>query len=45
MGDFTAHIGTDTDAWKGVIGKHRVIGLNDNEDIYCNFVVATDSAS
>ena len=26
MGD----VGTDTDTWKGVIGKHRVTGLNEN---------------
>ena len=30
MGDFTAHVGTDTDTWKGVIGKHGVTGLNEN---------------
>ena len=28
MGDFNAHVGTDTDTWKGVIGKHGVTGLN-----------------
>ena len=31
MGDFNAHVGTDTDTWKGVIGKHGVTGLNENE--------------
>ena len=30
MGDFNAHVGTDTDTWKGVIGKHGVTGLNKN---------------
>ena len=30
MGDFHAHVGTDTDTWKGVIGKHGVTGLNEN---------------
>ena len=30
MGDFNAHVGTDTDTWKGVIGKHGVTGLNEN---------------
>ena len=29
-GDFNAHVGTDTDTWKGVIGKHGVTGLNEN---------------
>ena len=28
--DFIAHVGTDTDAWKGVIGKHGVTGKNEN---------------
>ena len=27
---FNAHVGTDTDTWKGVIGKHGVTGLNEN---------------
>ena len=30
MGDFKAHVGTDTNSWKGVIGKHGVTGLNEN---------------
>ena len=30
MGDFNAHVGTDTDTWKGVIGKHGITGLNEN---------------
>ena len=30
VGDFNAHVGTDTDTWKGVIGKHGVTGLNEN---------------
>ena len=30
IGDINAHVGTDTDTWKVVIGKHGVIGLNKN---------------
>ena len=30
MGDFNAHVGTNTDTWKGEIGKHGVTGLNEN---------------
>ena len=29
-GDFNAHVGTDTNMWKGVTGKHGVTGLNEN---------------
>ena len=28
-GNFNAHVGTDTDTWKSVIGKHGVTGLNE----------------
>ena len=30
MGNFTAHVGTDTDTSKNVIGKYGVTGLNEN---------------
>jgi len=30
MGDFIAHICTDTETWKGVIGRHEVPGLTEN---------------
>ena len=30
MGDFNAHVVTDTDTWKGMIGKHGVTGLKEN---------------
>ena len=29
MGKFNAHVKTDTDTWKGVIGKYGVAGLNE----------------
>ena len=41
-GDFNAHIGTDSETSKGVIGKHGDPAFNEN--IYCSFVVATGSA-
>ena len=31
MGDFNAHVGTDTYMWKSMIAKHGVTGLNENE--------------
>ena len=30
MGDFNAHVGTDIDMWKSVIGKHGVTGPQEN---------------
>ena len=30
MVNFNAHVGIDTNTWKGVIGKHGVTGLNEN---------------
>ena len=30
MGDFNAHVGTDSRMWKSMIGKHGVTGLNEN---------------
>jgi len=30
MADFNAHIATDTETWKGVIGRHGVSDLNEN---------------
>ena len=44
MEDFNTHVGTDTDMWKDVIGKHGVTGLNENGR-YLLQVAATDSAS
>ena len=43
MGDFNAHVGTDTDTWKGVIGKHGVTGLNEYQSsdsylLYCRYL-------
>ena len=45
MRDFNAHVGTDTDTWKGVIEKHGVIGLNENGRYLLQLYFATDSAS
>ena len=28
--DFNAHIGTDSEAWKSIIGRHEVPALNEN---------------
>ena len=28
--EFNAYVGTETDTWKGMIGKHGVTGLNEN---------------
>ena len=44
IGDFKAHVGTDTDTWNGVVGKREVTGLNKNGRYFCSSVVATDSA-
>jgi len=46
-GDFNAHIGIDTETWKGVIGRHRVLSLNENGRclLQLQYGVATDSAS
>ena len=30
IGDFNAHVGADTDTWKGVMAKHGVTRLNEN---------------
>ena len=44
MGVFNAHVEIGTGKRKGVIGKHGITGLNENER-YRSYVVATDSAS
>ncbi|BHF64768.1 hypothetical protein SprV_0200777500 [Sparganum proliferum] len=31
LGDFTAHVGTDRAAWRGVLGSHGLDGFNDND--------------
>ena len=36
---FNAHVGTDTDTYKGVIGKHGVIRPNENRN-YCSSIAA-----
>ena len=30
MEDFNAYLGTNTDTWKGMIGKHGITGMNEN---------------
>ena len=44
MGDFNAHIGTDSETRKDVIGKHGYPAFNENSRFYCSFVLATDSS-
>ena len=44
LGDFNAHIGTDSKTWKGVIGRHGDQRLTRTAGIYFRFVEATGSA-
>ena len=36
MGDFNAHVCTDTDTWNGVIGKHGVVAAR---SIACHCII------
>ena len=42
-GDFVAHVGTDLDTWKGVIGKHEVTGLNEKGEYFLQFCSSNSS--
>ena len=42
--NFSSYVGTNSDTWKSVIGKHGVTGLMRTEGVYCSSAVATDSA-
>ena len=38
-GDFNVHVGTDTDTWKGVIGKYGVTGLDEKKKNLIDFSI------
>ena len=41
--DFNAHIGTDSEAWKGVIDRHEYSTFNESGRYLLHFVLATGS--